>query len=200
MTTIKNIKAYFKKHPLITTGISAVFNISYALFHFYLAYISSSYWYFTLGILFLVLGFLRLVVLIVGKTTPIRMLRLVGSVMLFMCVILAGLMYLTISESFYPVRSLIFAICQATYCFTLMGIAIFHLFQKAKKTDPQLFAISNISFVATIFSMLSLERMMLGSFAQNVDSFNQTMEMYTGALAFVLIALIAIRLLRYKIK
>ena len=200
LTTFKNIKAYLKKHPLITTGISAAFNISYALFHFYLSYIYSSYWYFTLGMLFLVLGFLRFIVLIVGKNKPLIMLRLLGYVMLFMCVILAGLMHLTISKFYYPIRSIVCAISQATYCFTLMGIAIYHLVDKRKTNNAQLFAISNISFVSAIFSMLSLERMMLGSFGNSLDSFNQTMEMYTGALSFLLIAWIAFRLLRYKVK
>lgn len=200
LTTFKNIKAYLKKHPLITTGISAAFNISYALFHFYLSYIYSSYWYFTLGMLFLVLGFLRFIVLIVGKNKPLTMLHLLGYVMLFMCVILAGLMHLTISKFYYPIRSIVFAISQAAYCFTLMGIAIYHLVDKRKTNNAQLFAISNISFVSAIFSMLSLERMMLGSFGNSLDSFNQTMEMYTGALSFLLIAWIAFRLLRYKVK
>lgn len=197
---MKTVKTFLQTHPLFMTFLSAAVNLGYGIFLLFLAYFNASYWHLTLAVFFLILGIMRFLALDHVKTRPVKTVRLCGLTMLFLAVTVSGMIYLTIYETRNPSRDLILALGQAAYCFTLMGIAAANLFGARRKNDPQIYLIRSICFVSAIGSMLSLERMMLGTFGDTGDLFTFRMEACSGMAAFVIIVFIGIRMLRYKAK
>ncbi|MCR4633058.1 MAG: hypothetical protein K5648_02910 [Erysipelotrichaceae bacterium] len=197
---MKTVRAFLQTHPMFTTFLSAAVNLGYGIFLLFLAYFNASYWQLTLGIFFLILGIMRFLALDRAKTKPVKTVRLSGLTMLFLAVTVAGMMYLTIHETRNPSRDLIIAVGQAAYCFLLTGIVVFNLLGARRKNDPQIDLIRNVSFVSAIDSMLSLERMMLGTFGDAKDLFTLWMETCSGMAVFLLIVFIGMKMLIYKTK
>ncbi len=197
---MKTVRTFLQTHPLFMTFLSAAVNLGYGIFLLILAYFNTSYWHLTLGVFFLILGIMCFLALDKAKSEPVKTVRLSGLTLLFLAVTVSGMMYLTIHETHNPSRDLIIAVGQAAYCFVLMGIAAVHLSGARRKDDPQIDLIRCTSFVSAIGSMLSLERMMLGTFGNAKDLFTLRMEAGSGMAAFLFIVLIGMKMLFYKAK
>ena len=189
-----------ERYPGLFLWLPAAFNLFYGVLQLYIAYIIHSYWYLTLGLFFLVQGAIRFLAVDKGKKETRKTMTEIGLAMVFEAVIIAGMTYLCIEERRYPIRNMILAIAQAAYSFSLMGVAVYNLFKSAKKDDPLFYMVKNISFVSAVGSILSLQRMMLGTFGGADLNFNRIMEAFSGAGAFLIIVILGCRMIFNAVK
>lgn len=192
---IQKIKEIKERYPWMTVFLPAFFNLSYGILQLYISYIVRSYWYLTLGFFFLVQGVIRFLAVTKGKSETYKTMLKIAAGMFFEAIIIAGMTYLCIEEHRYPIRSMILAIAQAAYSFSLMGVAVYNLFKSAKKDDPLFYMVKNTSFVSAVGSILSLQGMMLGTFGGADLNFNRIMEAFSGAGAFLIIVILGCRMI-----
>lgn len=188
------IKELKEKYPLLPALGSCIWNLGYALFLFVLSFSQKSYWYFTLGMFFLATGVMRLS----AFTNMKHLLKVNGVVMLFLAVVIAGMNYLTIHERINPQKAMAFAIAQAAFTFAFLGIALAGLWKMRKKEDQKQFLLRNVSLASAISSLLGLQRTMLGTFGDPMDSFTLQMEAATGMGAFLLLLVLSVGMIIAK--
>ena len=189
-------KELTKKYPFLITWISAAWNLVYGIFLAFAGILQRSYWYITLAAYFLVLGVSRVMVSAFKEINEKKTMKRLGFVFLFLAVVISGMILLCIREGRNPSRTMISAIAQATYAFVLIGIAIFNIIRSHRRKDDRMIMIRSISMASAIGSMLSLERVMLGTFSQAATQFTVMMEAYSGFGAFAIIVLLGIHLIR----
>ena len=193
---INSIAQILKKHPLLTTWISAIWNIAYGVFHLYIGVDNSSYWYITLAAFFLTLGFARLMVLAENRNENSRMRRL-AYMLFFLAVVISGTTTLTITETIHPIKNEILVIAQAAYTFSVLIAAVYNTVTSYRKKDKTAIMIRNISLASALGSLFSLERTMLGTFGTSKDTlFNTCIEAFTGLLIFTVLNILAYNLLK----
>lgn len=192
----RRLELILKKHPLLITWISAIWNISYGVFHLILGIKQSSYWYITLAAFFLTLGLGRLMILSGNRNTDFKM-KLLSYMLLFLAVVICGTTYLTITEKINPLRNDILVIAQAVYTFGLLSAAIYNSVVSYRKKDRTAIMIRNISLASALGSLLSLERTMLGTFgAKEEVIINTWLEAGGGLLVFTALIILARNLMK----
>ena len=185
-----------KKITKSSFGLSAGWNLVYALFNGALALCYRSWWFLTMSLYYAVLGLLKATILKVNDNGLRKAVRFAGFGMIFMSVIISGTVYLSIAEMRNSRYHYAVMIAIAAYTFYLIIHSLIEVIRAHKKHDVRQIVLRNIAFVGAIGSMLSLERSMLGTFGDVTDRFTPAMEMGSGAAAFVLIALIGIFTIR----
>ena len=174
-------------------------NLLYAAFFGILALYYRSWWFLSLGAYYAVLGGMRLSVIRLQRQgsrerLPVVM-RRCGAAMLFLAAVLSGVVCLEISELHNPIRSRNLMIVIAAWTFTLAILSLRNAVL-ARRGDPALKMLRNISLAGTAGSILSLQRAMLGTFGNASDLFSFRMELISGAAAFLLVVLLGVRMLR----
>ena len=176
--------------------------MSYALINGALGVWYRSYWFITMFVYYLLLGGLRLIVLRRRNLTEnhqiLRTDRIAGAGFLLLAVIVSGIVCLEIAEKRNPVYHTIVMIAIAVFTFFLIIKAIVGFVSAHKRNDHTQMRLQDISLVSAIGFVLSLERAMLGSFGDAEDSFTFMMETATGAVAFLVILIMGILLLRHR--
>ena len=190
------MNAITKKIAESSFGLSAGWNLVYALFNGVLALCYRSWWFLTMSLYYAVLGLLKATILKVNDNGLRKAVRFAGFGMIFMSVIISGTVYLSIAEMRNSRYHYAVMIAIAAYTFYLIIHSLIEVIRAQKKHDVRQTVLRNIAFVGAIGSMLSLERSMLGTFGDVTDRFTPAMEMGSGAAAFVLIALIGIFTIR----
>lgn len=174
-------------------------NLLYAVFNAFLGFRYHSYWFLSMSAWYLIVGLLKLFIFRRRKNEEnADVLKNTGAGILFLAVVLSGIVCMGIAEQHNPVRELVVMIALAAYTFGYFGLAIYSA-RKAHKgnKDPEI-ARRSLALVCAIASMLSLERGMLGTFGDAGDHFTFVMEAASGLVAFLLLLLIGISLLRRK--
>ena len=166
------------------------FSVLPSYFMAFAGILQRSYWHITLAAYFLVLGISRVMVSAFKEINEKKTMKRLGFVFLFMAVVISGMIRLCIREGRNPSRTMISAIAQATYAFVLIGIAIFNIIRSHRRKDDRMIMIRSISMASAIGSMLSLERVMLGTFSHADTQFTVMMEAYSGFGAFAIIVLL----------
>jgi len=118
--------------------------------------------------------------------------------MLFLAVTVAGMSFLTIAEKINPHQNMVMVIAQAAFTFAFLGIALAGLWKARKKEDQKQFLLQNVSLVSAIGSLLGLERTMLGTFGNPMDTFTLRMEAATGMGAFLLLLVLSVGMIIAK--
>lgn len=196
---IQKLMDHVKRNPWIPALLGMGWNLLYAIFNGVLGIVSSSYWYITLCAFYLVLGLMRLLAVTSDRRKGMpdaAVMRLIGFAMILLAVVISGITLLTIREQQNPVRDTVTMITIATFTFLLAGLSVRNIIRAYRKPTALLIILRNISCAAAVGSMLSLERGMLGSFGDASDSFTKVMEAVSGAVAFLLLVLMGIGMLR----
>lgn len=185
----------FKRHPLLTTLLSIMWNVSYGFFQLYLSHSQHSWWYLALAAFFLTLGAGRIMAISAKRNERI-VLKILAFMMMFLAVIIAGITYLSIDEVIYPVRNKIMVIFQTVFSFGLISMAIYSLIVSGKRKEGRIIMIRNLSLASALGSILSLQRTMLGTFGNPEDDFNLKMQAGTGWLVFTVLIIMAYELMK----
>ena len=93
---------------------------------------------------------------------------------------------------------MIVAIVQAAYTFIMFGVSLYNLLKAHKQKNPRMMIVRNISHASAIGAVLSLQRTMLGTFGAPGSSFNIQIEAWIGALAFLILIAVAVKMIFYK--
>ena len=194
---IERIKNDSKFRSLLTGRIVLTGNLIYALFNVYIGIRYQNYWFISMAVWYLIIGMLRLMAAM-GNRDVQRKRKTAGAAICFLAVVLSGIICMGIVERRNPIRNEIIMIALALYTFVSMSLAIINVVKARKRKDAFLEIQRDISLVSAIGSMLSLERSMLGTFGDASDKLTFIMETATGAVAFVLISLIGLSLIKRK--
>ena len=186
---------------LITSSGSMGWNLIYALFNGVLAIAYRLFWFLSMFVYYLILGGMRLLVVSPKKDRTAErwsdnaIMRALGIEMIILAVVVSGIVCMAIAEKHNPTYSIVVMITIATYIFYTVTMSIFNIVKAHKKKDATMIMLRDISLAGTIVAVLSLERSMLGTFGNAEDDFSRTMEIISGAVAFVLIIGIAISMI-----
>lgn len=186
---------------LITSSGSMGWNLIYALFNGVLAIAYRSFWFLSMFVYYLILGGMRLLVVSPKKDRSAErwsdnaIMRTLGIEMIILAVVVSGIICMAIAEKHNPTYNTVVMITIATYTFYAVTMSIINIVKAHKKKDATMIMLRDITLAGTIVAVLSLERSMLGTFGNAEDGFSRTMEIISGAVAFVLIIGIAISMI-----
>lgn len=186
---------------LITSSGSMGWNLIYALFNGVLAIAYRSFWFLSMFVYYLILGGMRLLVVSPKKDRSAErwsdnaIMRTLGIEMIILAVVVSGIVCMAIAEKHNPSYNTVVMITIATYTFYAVTMSIINIVKAHKKKDATMIMLRDISLAGTIVAVLSLERSMLGTFGNAEDGFSMTMEIISGAVAFVLIIVIGISMI-----
>ena len=181
-----------------TAAAGFVANAAYALLNLALGMLSASAWLGVMGLYYMVLGMMRFAIALMrvfGSRRPgadRRCARVVGAAMLVMTFALSGVVLLAVSRSERLPGNQILVITQATYTFTMLGIAIRGLV--AAKTGAERIQ-RDVSAVAALVSMLTLEVTMIDTFGAGQEDFRFACTALFGTFVCASCAFFAARLL-----
>ena len=171
--------------PVAWTNIYAVFNLI-------LSIVYKSWWFLSLGAWYLIIGLLKVYIKRGKDNKGQRKLKIAGTGIIGLGIVLAGVITMGIAEGHNPVRSLVVMVAIAAYTFGSLTAAIIKCVKAGKKKNDDLLIDRNISLMGAVGALMSLERGMLGTFGDAASRFSLTMEMLTGFGAFLFITVIGI--------
>ena len=185
---------------VLFSACSMGWNVIYALLNGVLAIIYGSLWFTMLFLYYLVLGMMRLSVVSYDRNSRDNRRRktvelTLGFTMIALALCITGVIYFRIADHRVTKHDNIMMITIATVTFAMVTSTIVSTVKAHKRQSDTLIMLRNISCAGAVGSMLSLERSMLATFGNISDSSSFTMEVISGAGAFVLILLIGISMI-----
>ena len=185
----------------ITTLISTIINGTYAIGNLVLGIVGSSYWFITTGAYFLFLCGMRvgcISALHSKNEKRIYVGRLVGLLLIFLCVVLIGSIILSDRlDVVKPIHKIVM-IAIAAFTTAKTTMAIVNIVKVRKTGNPIWAAIRNISCADATGSILTTQRSMLVSFGGMEVSTIRLMNLLIGAGVCLIVLLLGIRLLKRK--
>lgn len=185
----------------ITTLFSTVINGAYAIGNLVLGIVGGSYWFITTGAYFLILCGMRVGCISALRSKNAKKIyvgRLVGLLLIFLCVVLIGSIVLSDRlDVVSPVHKIIM-IAIAAFTTAKTTMAIVNIVKVRNTGNPIWIAIRNISCADAAGSILTMQRSMLVSFgSMDVDTI-RLMNLLTGIGVCILVLFLGIRLLKRK--
>lgn len=172
-------------------------NSLYGIFHFYLGYYHSTFWFYSLGAYYICLAIMRFFLLLhTRKYTPgermrteLRKYRACGWIFLVMNMALTVIVLFMLIFDRTFVHHMITAIAMAAFTFTAFTAAIVNVIRYKKFNSPVFSAAKAISFAAACVSMLTLTSTMLTAFSDGtMDVLNQ--KIMLGSVGFTVSAIV----------
>ena len=180
-----------------TALCSLIFNAVYGAYNVLFGVLSRSYWLFTVGVYYAILGAVRFAVLRSGKAGR-SVARGTGVMLLLLVLPLVGTVVLSVVESRGLELHLIVMLVMAMYAFTKVTLATVNLVKLRKSRLPRLVALKNISLADALVSMFSLQRSMLVSFEGMTAAEIGIMNIATGSAVCVAVLLLGMNLVSLK--
>ena len=147
---------------IIISIISFILNVAYLAFLFVISIMSSSIWYLTIAIYYLVLSFMKGIVFYSKKKYPsetaqLKTHRFCGYMFIALTVALSGIIVLiyTSNMTFEYAGLMIYVV--ATFTFYKLTLAIFNMFKARKQSDILIQTIRNINLASALVSIIVLQ-------------------------------------------
>lgn len=189
---------------VISTKASLICNLAFAVYHWALGLLSYSWWYLSLGSYFIILSVLRFSALQIKRKAASDLKleqftkRFSGILFLFLSVILAGTVWLSlVADRGIPYHE-IAMITIALYTFTKITLAIINLYKARAADSPVIKTLRNISFADAVVSVFSLQRSMLVSFPGMAAADIRLMNCLTGIAVCLTVFILGINLIRER--
>ena len=184
---------------------SICWNAAYAALQLCLGVYHKSHWFYAMAGYYFILAIMRLSLRLSMRSsiqqdernhaTEWRRYRLCGAMLLVMNLALNVMVFYIVGKGRVVKHHEITTIAMATYTFASFTIATMNVF-KYKKYNPTYSAAKNLSFVAAMVSMLSLENCMIATFGEDNDiAFRQTMLGLTSTALLLAATAIAIHMI-----
>ena len=155
---------------IIISIISFILNVAYLTFLFMISIMSSSIWYLTIAIYYLVLSFMKGLVFYSKKkypseTSQLKTHRFCGYMFIALTVALSGIIVLiyTSNMTFEYAGLMIYVV--ATFTFYKLTLAIFNLFKARKQSDILIQTIRNINLASALVSIIVLQVALFQAFS-----------------------------------
>lgn len=157
-------------------------NLLYAFYHAALGIINQSVWFITMCAYYIVLSTMRLSAVLCERKNRSTLsngieyfvMKLCGVLLILLNFILAGAIYISLSQNIATKYGEIIMITIATYTFSKITMTVIKAVKQRKNPSPLLSVIRSISYAEVAASVLTLQRSMLVSF----DGMSNT-EMHT---------------------
>ncbi len=195
---LNQIRSIIRRHPFFTALLSLGWNLTFALINLVLSVIYGSWWYVTVGCLYLLLGLMRLSTVTLPhsrRRSEQTLLRQNALGMGVLAVVVCGMTILTIRNRYTPAQNKIVMIIAAAYTFAFVILCIRNSVIAQREKSVLLIVLRNISLASAAIAMLSLARSMMGTFGDGYDETTLALLAVTGALAFVLLIGLAVGML-----
>ena len=176
---------------------SLTFNIAFAIYHFVLGLVTSSWWLLTLGSYYLVLSIVRFMV-IRSKSKERFITKFTGWMLIILSIPLVGTVILSVIRDRGHELHMIVMIAMATYAFTKITLATIKLIKSRRSRSATLITLRTISFADAFVSIFALQRSMLVSFEGMTETEIVIMNASLGSAVCVIVVLLGINLLRGK--
>lgn len=190
----------FSFRTIVSTYVSLVLNILFALAKGVAGWLASSWWLISLSAYYLILCISRFLLLrgsrkldqlenqFLREQKEWKIYRICGILFLIMTLVLLGLVVLIVTEGkqFIYGGTLIFVV--AMYDFYSLTASILYMIRTRKQHRPVIIAIKTIRFATALVSMLSLQTGMFASFGTDSDTaFKGLMNLISGSGVCVLL-------------
>lgn len=176
---------------------SLLFNLAFSAYHLLLGVTVKSWWFFTLGVYYLLLSTVRFFVLRAKKNHGF-ITQFTGIMLMLLSAPLAGTVILSLVRDRGHKLHMIVMIAMAAYAFTKATLAIINLVKARRSTSATRLTLRNISFADALVSIFSLQRSMLVSFEGMTPDEILIMNAATGSAVCVLVFLLGLSLVRKK--
>ena len=177
--------------------VSLLFNMVYSAYHIIFGITTRSWWFFTIGIYYAILGIVRLGVLrYKGKTCFV--IRFTGIMLMVLSLSLVGTVILAFVKDRGTVFHLIVMLAIAVYAFIKITLAAIKWIQVRKSKSAKLITLRNISFADAFVSIFSLQRSMLVSCEGMTEIEIRFMNVATGSAVCVIVFLLGLNLVQQK--
>ena len=176
---------------------SLAFNIAFAVYHLVLGLVTSSWWLLTLCTYYLILSFVRFVVLR-AKEKDSFVTKFTGVMLIALSVPLLSTVIMSVISDRGTKYHEIIMIAIAAYAFTKITFATVNLIKSRHSKSWKIITLRNISFADGFVSVFALQRSMLVSFEGMSDGEIQIMNAVIGSAVCVIVFLLGLNLLRHK--
>ena len=157
---------------LLFATISFSLNLLYAFYHGILGVVNCSLWFVTMCAYYIILGTMRFSAVMCSRKnapaysldTEYFVMRLSGILLIVLCFVLTGVIYVSLSQNIATKHDEITMITIATYTFGKITMAIIKAVKQHKNPSPILAVIRTIGYAEVAASVLTLQRSMLASF------------------------------------
>ena len=147
-------------------------NLLYAFYHAALGIINQSVWFITMCAYYIVLSTMRLSAVLCERKNRSTLsngieyfvMKLCGVLLILLNFILAGAIYISLSQNIATKYGEIIMITIATYTFSKITMTVIKAVKQRKNPSPLLSVIRSISYAEVAASVLTLQRSMLVSF------------------------------------
>lgn len=182
---------------VIPALFSLLVNIAFAAYHIVFGVLTRSWWLFTLGIYYAILGIVRFTVLRWKKQDSF-ITNFTGVMLMLLSMPLIGIVILAVVRDRGIVMHEIIMIAMATYSFTKITLAIVNLVKARKSTSAKLITLRNIALSDACVSIFALQRSMLVSFGDMPENDIGIFNAVIGGVVCVIVFLLGLNLVRNK--
>lgn len=177
------------------TALSAIVNILYAAFNMHVGLSESSWWFVNISFYFLILSFMRSVV-IIARSKDFK--HFVGIMLIITSLPLLGIAIISAVKDVGNRYHEIVMISMALYAFTKVTLAIINLTKAKRQRSPAESALRSISLADALVSIASLQRSMLVSFGELTVSEIRLFNILTSSGVCILVFILGLNLLMKK--
>ena len=183
-------------------------NLLYAFYHGVLGVINQSVWFIITCAYYVVLSTMRLSAVLCkrkNKNTSSDdieyfVMKLCGVLLILLSFILAGAVYISLSQNIATRYSEIVMITIAAYTFYKITMTIIKAVKQHKIPSPLLSVIRSIGYAEAAASVLTLQRSMLVSFGEMSNTDIYTMNILTGSAVCLFVLILGIAMIIRGIK
>ena len=175
--------------------VSLLFNMVYSAYHIIFGIATHSWWFFTIGIYYAILGIVRFVVLR-HKGKKHFVVRFTGIMLMMLSISLIGTVILAFVKDRGTEFHLIVMLAIAVYAFTKITLATIKWIKARKSKSAELITLRNISFADAFVSIFSLQRSMLVSFEGMSEIEIRIMNVATGSAVCIIVFLLGLNLVQ----
>ena len=179
------------------TLISFMLNLAYSVYHIIFGIATHSWWFFTIGVYYIILSIIRIVVLQSKKQGRFAI-RFTGMMLMVLSLPLVGTVILSFIKDRGTTFHLIVMLAIAVYTFAKITLATINWIKSRKSTSSKLITLRNISFADAFVSIFSLQRSMLVSFEGMSETEIRIMNLATGFGVCIIIFLLGLNLVYLK--
>ena len=176
--------------------VSLAVNIAFGGYNIVIGCVTRSWWLLTIGTYYAVLSVVRYTVLRSKKENTAFIKQFTGILLMVMTLPIVGTVVLATVQDRGTVYSKIVMITIAVYAFTKTTLASVNLAKSRRSASLKVKTLRNISFADAFVSIFSLQRSMLVSFGEMVESTIRIMNIATGSAVCVIVFLLGVNLLR----
>ncbi len=205
-TSGKKIAVNYRYRNILSTVVSFMFNLLYAIYHCVLGILNLSLWFIAMCAFYGILAIMRFSVVLCelcehnhrklsSDDTEWFVMNFSGMLLVILGLVLATVNYISLSQNIATKHEEIIMITIATYTFYKVTIALVKAVRQHKNTSPILRIIRNINYAEISASVLTLQRAMLVSFGSMNSKQIRFMNAMTGAAVYLFVLILGLSMI-----